>query len=79
MKAEEILDKHISKMLNRLPDSYNELSEIKEQPEYQCTIDAMNEFYNQALEDVHELSKSKFIAGESGYIRKEDIEIMKKS
>lgn len=43
-KAEAILDNHISKILKRLPDSYNELSEMKKLPEYQCTIDAMEEY-----------------------------------
>ena len=52
MNAEEVLDKHISKMLNRLPGSFKELSDMKKLPEYQYVIDAMNDFYNQAIEDL---------------------------
>ena len=39
----EILDKHIKTMLNRTNESYCSIEEIKEQPEYQTTLDAMLE------------------------------------
>ena len=54
-KAEAILDNHISKMLNRLPDSYNSISDMKKLPEYQCTIDAMVEYAEQQSDIIHNL------------------------
>ena len=41
---EGILDKHISKMIGRTDLSFRNLEEIKIQPEYRTTLDAMEEY-----------------------------------
>lgn len=43
MTNQDILDKHISKMLNRTEESYSSIEEMREQPEYKTTLDAINE------------------------------------
>jgi len=44
--ATEVLEKHLSTMLSRTEQSYVSISEMKEQPEWKATIDAMIEYGN---------------------------------
>ena len=44
MKANDILDIHITKMISENPDEYYTLDEIKSDPMYKVFIEAMNEF-----------------------------------
>lgn len=41
---EEILEKHLTLMLGRTDMSFVSIEEMREQPEYQATIDAMKEY-----------------------------------
>lgn len=44
MKADEILEKHLLLMLARTNESYASIEEMKKQPEWQTTINAMVEY-----------------------------------
>ena len=44
MTAEQILEKHLLLMLKRTDQSYVSVDEMKEQPEWQATINAMLEY-----------------------------------
>lgn len=43
---EEILEKHLKTMINQSNQSYSDISEMKEQPEWEVTINAMQEYAN---------------------------------
>jgi hypothetical protein len=59
--AAAILEKHLSSMVGRVTESYVSIDEMKEQPEWQVTIDAMIEFATQiknlALEAADEIAE----------------------
>jgi hypothetical protein len=50
-------------------------------PELKFIVEAVEAYgrqeYNRALEAMHNLSKNKFVAGETGYIKQEDVDTMK--
>lgn len=41
---EQILEKHLSPLINRTDESYVSVDEMKQQPEWKATIDAMVEY-----------------------------------
>jgi len=48
-RAEKILDEHLKKLLNKGDNSFATIEEIKEQVEYQVTVDAMEEYGRELL------------------------------
>lgn len=56
--AEEILESHLTSMLSRTEDSYVTIEEMKQVPEWEACVKAIEqaqkEAYNQALEDNKE-------------------------
>lgn len=56
--AEEILESHLTSMLSRTEDSYVTIDEMKQVPEWEACVKAIEqaqkEAYNQALEDAAE-------------------------
>jgi len=56
--AEEILESHLTSMLSRAEDSYVTIDEMKQVPEWEACVKAIEqaqkEAYNQALEDAAE-------------------------
>jgi hypothetical protein len=44
MTPEEILEKHLLKMIGRTKESYVSIEDMKQTPEWQVTIDAMEEY-----------------------------------
>lgn len=50
LSAEYVLDNHLKLMLGRTSESYVSIDEMKKQPEYSATIDAMEPFANLRVE-----------------------------
>ena len=54
--AEEILESHLTSMLSRTEDSYVTIDEMKQVPEWEACVNAIEqaqkEAYNEALEDA---------------------------
>ena len=50
MTPDEILEKHLSLMLGRTDQSYVSIDEMKKQPEWQATINAMVEYGDKLVE-----------------------------
>ena len=61
MKANDILDIHITKMISEKPDEYHTLAEIKSQPEYPVFINAMNEFAEDACKEQRKICSNKCV------------------
>lgn len=58
MKANDILDIHLTKMITEKPEIYNTLDEMKGLPEYQVFINAMIEYAKaKATEAMREIEK----------------------
>ncbi len=56
MTAEQILEKHLSLMLKRTDQSYVSVDEMKQQPEWQATINAMLEYGEIQALRIHDVS-----------------------
>lgn len=56
MTAEQILEKHLLLMLNRTDQSYVSVDEMKQQPEWQATINAMLEYGEIQSLRIHDVS-----------------------
>jgi len=57
MTAEETLEKHLTPMLKREPRSYQLISEMKETPEWNVTIQAMEAYKDAELKKAREKIK----------------------
>jgi hypothetical protein len=55
MIAEEILEKHLLLMLKRTDESYVSVDEMKKQPEWQATINAMLEYSEMQALRIHDV------------------------
>jgi hypothetical protein len=55
MTAEEILEKHLLLMLKRTDESYVSVDEMKKQPEWQATINAMLEYSEMQALRIHDV------------------------
>ena len=59
--AEEILESHLTSMLSRTEDSYVTIDEMKQVPEWEACVNAIEQAkkdaYNQALDDATEKAK----------------------
>jgi hypothetical protein len=55
MTAEEILEKHLLLMLKRTDESYVSVDEMKKQPEWQATINAMLEYSKMQALRIHDV------------------------
>jgi len=66
MTKEEILDKYLTTMLNRTPESFNSLNDLKQQPEYRALLDAMDEYGKQEKNSclVKNLENSEILSDE---------------
>lgn len=58
MTAEQILEKHLLLMLKRTDQIYVSVDEMKEQPEWQATINAMLEYGEMQALRIHDVIKS---------------------
>jgi len=58
MTAEQILEKHLLLMIGRTDQSYASIEEMKKQPEWQTTINAMLEYAEQQALSQHDVIKS---------------------
>ncbi len=58
MTAEQILEKHLLLMLKRTDQSYVSVDEMKEQPEWQATINAMLEYGEMQALRIHDVGES---------------------
>ena len=65
--AEEILESHLTSMLSRTKESYATIDEMKQIPEWEACVNAIEqaqkESYNQALEDAVENVIMKLLNG----------------
>ena len=55
MTAEQILEKHLLLMLKRTDQSYVSVDEMKQQPEWQATINAMLEYGEMQALRIHDV------------------------
>lgn len=55
MTAEQILEKHLLLMLKRTDESYVSVDEMKQQPEWQATINAMLEYGEMQALRIHDV------------------------
>lgn len=55
MTAEQILEKHLLLMLKRTDQSYVSVDEMKQQPEWQATINAMLEYSEMQALRIHDV------------------------
>ena len=81
--AEEILESHLTSMLSRTKDSYVTIDEMKQVPEWEACVKAIEqaqkEAYNQALEDAVEAASCEYEKDYlTGEIDKESILKLKK-
>lgn len=60
MTAEQILEKHLSLMLKRTDESYMSVDEMKQQPEWQATINAMLEYGEMQALRIHDVVGQRF-------------------
>jgi hypothetical protein len=51
---QEVLDKHLSNMINESKDSYITLGEMKDQIEYQVVLNSLKEVWNLAVDKCAE-------------------------
>lgn len=58
MKADVILEKHLLQMLGRVQESYVSIEEMRKQPEWGCTINAMIEYAEQEVKNCNALAVS---------------------
>ena len=61
MTAEQILEKHLLLMLKRTDQSYVSVDEMKQQPEWQATINAMLEYGEMQALRIHDVSGSVYL------------------
>lgn len=57
MTAEQVLEKHLSLMLKRTDQSYVSIDEMKQQPEWQATINAMLEYGEIQALRIHDVKR----------------------
>ena len=55
MTAEQILEKHLLLMIKRTDQSYVSVDEMKQQPEWQATINAMLEYGEMQALRIHDV------------------------
>ena len=62
--AEEILESHLTSMLSRTKESYVTIDEMKQVPEWEACVNAIEqaqkEAYNQAIEDAVEAASCEY-------------------
>jgi hypothetical protein len=69
-EAQKILDKHLTTMLNKYPESYKTLEEMTKLPEYEIIINVMFEFARLYAKEAFEAAR-KLVLNKGSFERKD--------